>query len=778
MPIPAWNATPHRLFLLLLVQLILLSCQRTPPVLPVAPTTRPPTLTLGPRTENLLHPRRIDWATQQISAPSLVAQRQSWLKQLADERDQSSYRLQAWPDPAASWTVSGNSYPGITLSALSNVATLSGVALGSNDIVTNGAASTLVASNDPNELHNRVFFLTKEGRLLKLKRDNPLDTPRGLNLNKTFSSTYVSLSPRCSRAYLLADDGTFFVVDTRGATMTVQCSTDIGGGGSTSEGEGIAPTLDPIVSNDADHQDIVYVPRNDGHVFKYTITPTTSSLSGTDYTVATATAIVDSTYNPSGHKIFSPCVVLDGKIMLGDGAGYFHYFNTSTSTDKTYAISTRGILTPPAIEIQDGSYTGLTDANGNSTTVATNAPLYAFVNVTRKNGPVCAWINLASDDVWYSRPLYLDDHDTTDRYGAWFAYDYSASDTDRIMTADDSLNAASDYATNLPGATQTYSSDHLSPALGNVNLNTTPVTSFSVSPAPEDVVVDKDGKIWVSHPSTNQVKRYSKTGTLENTYSVTSQPEGIAYDRTNNYIWVSNANDAANADGTQDVHRINVNTNATAVFDVAYKKPNDVAVGPDGSVWVSADTGTQIAKLDSNGTKLANYEIGFTHKGVAVDPSGNAVWVTVSDAGTVQLARIDVASGTVKTFNNSNANGTNYSPGSAPTAIDVTSQGSIWVAYPSANTLKHYSWPGGNALTTLATITATGCKGIVVDNSDGVWVTCSNNTVQRILNNAISGSVTVGNDARGIDIGPFGLACANAGSSTISIFGSSNSTGV
>jgi hypothetical protein len=58
--------------------------------------------------------------------------------------------------------------------------------------------------------------------------------------------------------------------------------------------------------------------------------------------------------------------------------------------------------------------------------------VFAFVNVVRDVGPVCAWVNLAARTVTFSQPLFVDDNDTSlpdPEHGYLADYDYSASPT-------------------------------------------------------------------------------------------------------------------------------------------------------------------------------------------------------------------------------------------------------------------------------------------------------------------------------------------------------------
>jgi hypothetical protein len=386
-----------------------------------------PRLTFDELPAALAEPGGLDWSFQRVSGRRLAARREAHLR-----------RLLAYPSASAGWA------GGVSLTQLG---------CGSADFVPNGPAAAY-ATSSTSALYNQVFFLSKEGKFIKVDRSKP-GTYATLDLATSFSRTYVTLSPRCGRAYLLADDGSFFVIDT--ATMTRLASYDVG------DGYGIAPFLDPYASKHDDSRDVLYVAANDGQVHKFVVTPSSggASLAGpTSYAVATG---VSPLYGET-RKIKTSPVVLGGVIYAGDQAGNLQVYDTGdTANNYSFGVGAP-INAPPSIEIQDGSYT-LTDPNGNPKAVANGRPVYAFVSA----GGSCAWINLHDTTITRSQGLRIDDNDNGKKFGYLLDYKYSTAGTTEYLAAEDggNLNTESPERA-LPGKEpESRSNDYLVPAETN-----------------------------------------------------------------------------------------------------------------------------------------------------------------------------------------------------------------------------------------------------------------------------------------------------------------------
>jgi hypothetical protein len=423
---------------------LLASCQ--------APAAGPgllPSLSLAAVPQGLARPSKFDWTLQRVSSKALQAARKAHFKTLA------------FPSASAGW----NGGPGLALTAF-------GAAAG--DYAPNGPAAAFRQAGDP--LFGQVFFLSKNGRFVKVDRSTGAGT--SLALGKTFSRTFVTLSPNCNRAYLLADDGTFFVVDTIG--MTTLATKAVGGG------YGIAPWVDPytyVANTTSDSTDEVYVAANDGNVHKFVVAPAVApavTVAGpTTYAISTG---VTPLYAGT-RKIAAPPVVLGGVIHIGDMGGNFNVYDTTNAANNfTYGMGAP-VTTAPAIEIQDGSYT-LTDPTGAPKTVPAGAPVYAFVAA----GGSCAWVNLADTSITRSLALRVDDNDGAQKFGYLRNYTFSSAGTTEYVAARDGGNINTDTAAApanqvLPNYASNISNDYIVPAETNVYDNGTqasggPVVSY------------------------------------------------------------------------------------------------------------------------------------------------------------------------------------------------------------------------------------------------------------------------------------------------------------
>ncbi|HEY9722900.1 MAG TPA: hypothetical protein V6D47_12890 [Oscillatoriaceae cyanobacterium] len=399
-----------------------LGCQLRPPAMPhTSPSHALP--------ESLTAPQAFDWTSQRVSSGAL--QRSGAASQ--------TRMLQSFPQSSTAWS------GGLALTRYGCAAT---------DTVPNAPGLAYPAYG---ALVNKLFFLTQTGKLLRVDRLNPGNYAT-LDLGKTFSHTAVTMSPASTRAYLLSDDGTLFVVST--ATMTVLATLQVPGG------YGIAPVLDPYASARNDTFDALYVPANDGSVKAYDVTPNGSGVDVSpvgDYAVASGvTPLV------GNHKLAAPALVLNGVIYVGDQAGNLDVVDTRNSgANMTFSLGAP-VDTAPSIVLQDGTYTNLTDALGNPVTVPYGTPIYAFVDV----GDTCAWINLVDTSITDSRGLRIDDNDATRTHGYLLDYAYSRTGTTETLAAADGGNVdTGSPAAPLPGyAPNTWSNDVL--AAADTNLTT------------------------------------------------------------------------------------------------------------------------------------------------------------------------------------------------------------------------------------------------------------------------------------------------------------------
>lgn len=361
----------------------------------------------------LTEPRVFDWTFHSIGGKQVASKREAHLQR----------QLLAYPT-ATYWA------GGLSLTSL-------GCAAG--DTMPNGPATVFATKSTPMALGNKVFLLTKAGKFIRVDRADPA-AYLTLNLGRTFSRTYVTLSPSASRAYVVSDDGTFFVVDTQ--TMTVLAQASLGAGA-----YGCAAVFDPYTADHAGRRDEIYISDNAGYVNKFTWS--NGVLSGvTQYAVATSVTPIGGGTN----KIAAPLLTLGGVIYVGDQGGGFRMYDTKNTANNVSFYMGAPVDTAPAIEIQDGSY-ALTNPDGSPKSVARGMPIYAFVAA----GANCFWLDLHSQKATRSMPLYLDGNDTKS-FGYLHQYNYTnrtttappihLSDWCAIRTDHDSVLAGADAGLN------------------------------------------------------------------------------------------------------------------------------------------------------------------------------------------------------------------------------------------------------------------------------------------------------------------------------------------
>lgn len=364
-----------------------------------------------------------DWTVTRYGSPSLARERAA------------RFRALALGDPAPNWISGGQA--GLSLATLG---------LDPADGMPNGPA-VAYRTDAGSPLVNQIFFLSARGRLLRVDRN--LGTTTGkLDLGKACTHTSVALSPGSARAYILSDDGTLDVVNT--AAMSVVATRAVG------PARGISPWIDPYVSDHADHQETVYIATNAGSVVELVVTGNPDgSVSGVKdaghFDVATGVTPL----NGGRDKLTASPVVLGGQLVIGDQAGWLHVWDTAPGGKRQQFDLGAPISTPPAIEIQDGSYHPV-DAAGQAVKVPEDNPIYAFVTA----GPACAWVDLAEGTVTWSPPLRVDDHEADRTFGFLADYHTAAAGQDDLLRARDAVNT-------WPGSTRTAAaSGWIAPAQG------------------------------------------------------------------------------------------------------------------------------------------------------------------------------------------------------------------------------------------------------------------------------------------------------------------------
>lgn len=440
--------------------LFLLSCSAPAPLVPVA--GQQPSLTLPVSVPlTLRQPQGTDWSTDRVTSPVIQRDREAYLRASAPQAQAAQLkaagrRVQAWPSAVTGWTAGGVN--GVPLSTLN--------AAWGTDQIPNAPATAFYGATVPSSLHARVFFLTRGGRFIRINRNSPTTAPASVALGKTFSRTYVTLSPSCTRAYLLADDGTFFVVDT--VNMVVLSTLNAAGASvsiSVSGGRGLAACIDPYTSAHNDARDAVFIPGNDGRLTPVTVEPLTTPANSVR--VAVGSPVTISSYATAGDRFVAPGIVLANVAYIGDQNGQFYAYNLAdpASSDGPWDLGSP-VNATPTIEIQDGTY-ALTDIDGNAVAGTLGAPCYAFVNA----GRTCTWINLYDQSQNESLDLYVDDNDANRRFGYLLDYVSATVRLNRNLKTPGEIMSIATDGTTLPGSATFKQNTTAAPAL--TGLNTT-----------------------------------------------------------------------------------------------------------------------------------------------------------------------------------------------------------------------------------------------------------------------------------------------------------------
>lgn len=170
--------------------------------------------------------------------------------------------------------------------------------------------------------------------------------------------------------------------------------------------------------------------------------------------------------------------------------------------------------------------------------------------------------------------------------------------------------------------------------------------------------------------------------TVVDVFPVGNGPRGLCCDPDGN-IWVANYLD-------NTVSKIyGGNTLYKKVIDVA-SNPFGLVSDTKGNIYVTSSTSSVVAKIDPNGIKVADVNVGKLPYGICVDESGN-VW-TANYSGK-SISKINTTDLSVKT----------YPSGAGPYAIDVDNSGHVIVFNFDDKTISKFDVETGVELDTLAT---------------------------------------------------------------------------
>ncbi len=156
--------------------------------------------------------------------------------------------------------------------------------------------------------------------------------------------------------------------------------------------------------------------------------------------------------------------------------------------------------------------------------------------------------------------------------------------------------------------TANYGSENVS----KLSRNGSFIGAYKVGMAPKAIAIDASGNVWVANYFSGNIYKLSPAGSVEGIYSVGGGIDGVAIDPSGN-VWVT---------GSGGVVKLN---SAGTIIGRYKDYSSAIAIDASGDVWTAADSGNTVTELNSNGSVLGIYKVGFSPKSIAIDASGD-VW--------------------------------------------------------------------------------------------------------------------------------------------------------
>jgi hypothetical protein len=288
--------------------------------------------------------------------------------------------------------------------------------------------------------------------------------------------------------------------------------------------------------------------------------------------------------------------------------------------------------------------------------------------------------------------------------------------------------------------------------------------------APQALVVDSSGNIWVGNTGGNSLTKFSNGGTvLSGTLGYTggglSTPRWATIDTGGN-IWLSNANNSVSKFSSGGV----AISGSSGITNAAINAPQGIAAYSNGVRVFASNSGASSVSAFSGSSYLTSYTLGglsnpygmviagtnfwatngnnsltrtvvngsapanFTGgglnspRGIAFDHSTNA-WV--ANHGNASLSEFNSAGTAITTSSG-------YTGGGLvdPSEIAVDGDGNVWITNPTGNCLSKFK-NSGSAISSSSGFTAGGLGtlgGLGIDGSGNLWVAVtSTNTVAELV---------------------------------------------
>jgi sugar lactone lactonase YvrE len=193
----------------------------------------------------------------------------------------------------------------------------------------------------------------------------------------------------------------------------------------------------------------------------------------------------------------------------------------------------------------------------------------------------------------------------------------------------------------------------------------------------QHVAIGPDGSVWVADLRNNRVQQFSKEGDFRTALDTPKEAWGVAVDAEGN-VYASTTGDNIHAvvrfDKTQTGY------SGAKTFTSSLESPNDIAVSPDGSIYVSDDRSLSVKRFDATGKLLKTIKGGPANPhGIGVDLDCN-VWV-----GNIAQRRLDLFSPQGKLV------GTASSPDLVAQDVAVGPKGDVYATHNNPHSVIHWA---------------------------------------------------------------------------------------
>jgi sugar lactone lactonase YvrE len=233
--------------------------------------------------------------------------------------------------------------------------------------------------------------------------------------------------------------------------------------------------------------------------------------------------------------------------------------------------------------------------------------------------------------------------------------------------------------------------------------------------APQGVVFDSSGDLWVANSNTNTLFEYTKSelGKASPTPAVTvssgssgslSGPGGLAFDHSGN-LWVANTSVSTVVEYSKSqLTKSGAPTPEVTISNNSFNTPFGVAIDSSGNLWVSDNaqqgspavyeyTESELAKANPTPRLTISLPLSplgdDTRSGLGFDSSGNLWFVNSAGNSLLEFSKAELKKAVPKptvTISAGSANALN-----APDDLVFDRSGDVWVANTGASTVVEFS---------------------------------------------------------------------------------------